>query len=179
MTIEYKSAEDFKKVEAARKKNGRATYYNADLHQDIEIGEDLEAALILLPANAKQECRQRFDAQTEQSDRVQKRNSILKDALRTDLDNAQAQTSELQQKVTELQSFKEKFQTFAEVGEIGLILRDSQLDMDELVVAYDRAKNRAVVSGILLGRTDLATITPELDKERKSWTRVLAEYSAT
>lgn len=179
MTIEYQNADEFRKVEAARKKSGRPTYFNASQLIDLEISEDLEAALILLPADAKQECRQRFDAQNEQSDRVQTRDSILKAALKQDIDNAQVQVDELQQKVTDLQEFKAKFQTYADVGEIGLILRDAQLDMDELVMAYDRAKHRAVVAGSLIGRTDLSTITPALDKERKSWTRVLSEYSAT
>lgn len=179
MTITYRDSGDFQKVEAARKRNGRPTYYSADQGTDVEISQDFEAALILIPASAKQECRQRFDAQDEQAERVQKRDGILKAALKVDAENAQDQLTELQEKITTLQSFKEKFQSFAEVGEIGLLLRDAQLDMDELILAADRAKNRAVVAVALADRVDNGSISDALNKERQSWSRVLTEYSAT
>lgn len=176
MPIKFDSTDQAQKVQTARKTN-RPTYFDATLGKDVEISSDMEAALILIPASARQEARQRIDEQTQQTDRAKKRDAVLTAALKIDFDNASAQIKELEDKVTSLQGFNAKFATYASVAEIGTLLRDAALGMDELVMAADRAKHRQVCASILTDKVQQGGITEALDNERKSWTRVLSSYS--
>jgi len=175
MTIQYKDATEAGKVDAQAKKT-KPTYYNAELKKKIPISDDLEAALILLPANAKQQCQQALTAQLEQVERVQKRDSILKAALKVEFDNASAQVSELTQSLNQFQGFKQQFQTYASVAEIGTILRDAQVGNDEKVLAFDRALNRKVMAAILTERVENNTASDDVNKERQELANVLIEY---
>jgi hypothetical protein len=176
MTIKFRDTSEYKKVEGAKKAT-RPSYYNADIQANIEISEDFEAALVLLPSSVREQARKRLDAQTPATDRMQKRNGILKAALQVEIENAAAQDDELQNSMTDLQEFKSKFSEYAEVGEVGLLLRDAQIDMDEMIMASDRAKHRLVCASILSSRIETDGISPDLDKERKSWLNVLIAYS--
>ncbi len=176
MPIRFDSTDQAQKVATSRKTT-RPSYFDATLGQDTEISMDMEAALILIPNEARQEARQRIDHQTEQTDRTRKRDAVLGAALQVDFDNASAQIHELENKVTSLQNFTDKFAKFASVGEIGTLLRDTQLGIDEFIMRADRAKNRQVMASLLRDRVRQNGISEELDQERKSWTRVLTEYS--
>lgn len=175
MPIRFNDVGEAQKV-AANRKTTRPSFFDAATSHDQEISEDMEAALILIPAESRQQASQRIDAQTEQTDRVKKRDAILLAALTVDLENADAQVRELDTKVNDLQAFTAKFAAYASVSEIGTLLRDTQLGTDELIMAADRAKHRQVCATVLAQRIERSGISEALDNERKSWTRVLHEY---
>ena len=171
------TTEEYEIVETFRKRSGRPTYYSADQASDQEITTDMEAALILAPPDAKQECRTRLALTATQAEYQLTRKSILKTALSVDLNNAKSQYGESLLQMTTQQSFVSKFERFAEVGEIGLLLRDAQLGLDEEQMRADRAQHQVVCSTILLQRLLLDGVSTELLLEQKSWMRVLSEYT--
>ncbi len=178
MPIKFRDESEFAKVDAGRKRAGRPSFFNADTGLDQEISADFEAVLILLPATTKAEARQKFDAQSQPVERIQKRDAVLAAALAIDAENATAQMSELQQEIEQLQNFKAAFSKYAEVGEIGLLLRDAQLDMDETVARFEQAQNLKTVTNVLNEKLQNNGITDDLNQERQSWSRVLTEYGS-
>lgn len=160
-------------------KSSRPSYFNAESGLDKQISADFEAVLILTDASSKQQAMTRLQEQTQATEDQQKRDALLIQALDQELDNAEATLQEL---TTELQQF-EQFQTsfisnpsFKQVPEVGLLVRDLQLGVDETLLAKERTKHLAVVSGILRGRATTNGVSAELSKERDSWTGVLTAY---
>jgi hypothetical protein len=177
MAIRFHDTTEAATVDAGRKKTGRPSYYNADDKLETEISSDFEAVLILVPDSAREQARTKTSQQTPKNERQRKRDSVLRAALRVDGDNATAKYEELQDATSDLSSFKEQFGEYASVGEVGLLLRDAQLGEDEVVLAMERAKHQMVCVSVLAERLSNQGISEDLEKERKSWSAVLSEYS--
>jgi len=177
MALVFKDSGEAQKVAAGRKKSGRPTYYSADHRNEIEISEDFEAVLILVPAAAREQARVKLTTQTASVERQQQRDTVLKAALQKDFDNAAAQQQELESVVTANQEFKDQFAQYASVGEVGLLLRDAQIDTDEQLLAAERAKHRQVCVSVLLERISSGGVTEDIGRERESWSNVLTEYT--
>ncbi len=138
----------------AKRKPVRPSYYSADLGVDIEISEDFEAVLILLPSSAKQQVQQAINRRSQPDQAKRKRDTILKAALAVDLEVANAQideaTSTLQQNDTVTNSLRDP--RFMSVPETKLLMDAVQASSDELLLQRQRAKHNGVMA-TLIGRS--------------------------
>lgn len=160
-------------VEAGRKKV-KPEYYDAEARKTKEIDNDLEAALILIPAEAKAEAVARIEKQEAPVRRILQRNAILKQALEVDIENANTVINAL--RVTEdLETFRQKFLVFRDVTGLSNIIDATQLAIEETVMLNDRAKHDLVIA-TLIEKQVANGVTDELDKERKSWAAVIKQY---
>lgn len=177
MAYRFKDEKDMAKVEGLRRKPSRPEYMSAGLRQRIEISEDFESVLILMPPSTREEARQHLRQQDEPVDRIKRRDAILGTALGIDIDNATAQDEEIQNSLQQFQTLIGKLNSFGEVAETALLVRDLQIDKDEAILAGDRAKHRLIVSALIRDRIQTHSVAKEIDEERKSWSAVLGEYS--
>lgn len=175
MTIQLENKE-LQQVQAKRKPV-RPVYYSADLGVDIEISEDFEAVLILLPSSAKQQIQQAINRRSQPDAARKKRDTILKAALAVDLEVANAQideaTATLQQNTTVTQTLKDP--RFLAVPETALLMDAVQASSDETLLQRQRAKHNGVMA-TLIDRSIDTTKDTEMAAQFASLSDLLRKY---
>jgi len=157
----------------------RPTYWDSVTGLDTQISLDFEAALIMVGSSTREDARSRLSQQDKQTDRQKSRDAILKVMLTAEGDIATKQVEELNSQIGKFETFKQKFiatEELRQVPETARLVGDTQLGIDEMVMLSERAQHRGVVAAVVAARLEKHGVTDERDRQRKSWTRVLAAY---
>ncbi len=174
-------SEEAQQVNAKRKSPslGRPSYYNADIGGNFEISEDFEAVLILLQPSIKQEILQVLNVQPPTSSRTVKRDQLLAECLEADDANLTAMHEELYGESQSIGNIISRLQSdprFLEVSEVGMLIKDLQLNREESEVKRGRVFNDLVFNNLQRIRLNEEGASKRAQKQRESWKRVLVEY---
>ncbi len=157
---------------SGKRKADKPTFYNAQTGTEEPISLDFESFLILAPQDLKDSTVDWIEkSQQPAAARSADRDALLKEAITAELEDSTAWLEEMDKKIEDFREFRDRFQVgqFADVPEIGLMLRDLQTGLDEVMHHRGRAKHLVVMSTVIQGRLETDGVTEAQAKETASW----------
>lgn len=178
----------------------RPDYYSFAHQQSIPISEDLEAFIILMPPEARQDVVNWIKENTRYANQNTARNDLLAESLNLEMADADAQLVELNTMLNNYNKFRESYfknifpetsqnsttnssvmptkqQRFASVAEVGQVLSDLNTAVQENLSLQDRAQHLRVLSSILLQILNGSKITPDQKSQAASWAGPFSTYT--
>jgi hypothetical protein len=161
---------------------GRPKYWDPDAKVEQEITADMEAVVLLTPAQQRQQAVQYMRGdQKAATDSASQRDACLLAALSVDAEVANQQIGDLAGQSRQLAQIQQvvKNPAFQEVADVGPFVRAMQLGTDEQVHALDQAKHRLVAAAVQTARVLAGGVTADQKKSVESWAQVLSAYTGS
>lgn len=154
-------------------------YYSAQTKQEIPIGRDFEAYLILSPSELKSSAISWVKRAVALAKKNEDRDEIHRLLLVKEKENAEKLIAGYDKDLQDFNEFRSKFEatsTFGSVPEVQLFLNDLQSVIDESVVNRDRAFFDETMALVMERFQDQEEDTPDQTEQLQSWSGVLSEY---
>jgi hypothetical protein len=161
-----------------KRKAQRPTYYNKNTGQEVNISEDFEKFLILLPGGTKKQAVAWITQSVSMKTRQIDRDLLLREAILTETEDTQAAILELAVQTTAFTLFRQAVEAgkFAEVGELGTMLSDLQEGLDEELLYEERMKHlKKLLTAVQLDLDSLGLSSDGI-KQTQSWISPLLAY---
>lgn len=169
---------DADKIKYGRKET-RPSYYNAATKEEKLISLDFEAYLILLPDSQKNEIITQLKKVKNEGNKRKDRDELLTLALTKDLSNANLLHTEAKNELASFTKFRDSLsiEGYAEVTELGQMITNLQLTIDEDLHAYDRIEHLQILTEVMQLIFNKGKLSNDTLKELDSWVAVITEYA--
>lgn len=176
MAVQLTGAE-LAKVTANRKAQ-RPTYYNSKTGQDVNISEDFESFLILLPKATKKQGVTWLTQSVTLRQRQLDRDLLLREAISSETDDANAVLLELSLQTLAFTQFRDavKAGKFAETAELGLMLGDMQAGLDEELMYEERQNHLKKLLAVVEQDLNSLGLDANTIQQTQSWLASLLAY---
>ena len=167
---------DSDKIKYGRKET-RPSYY--DSASKTEKSLDFEAYLILLGDSKKHELISQLKKVKKEGNKRKDRDELLSLALSKDLSNAKILHDAASKELSEFTEFRNNLSVegYAEVTELGQLISNLQLTIDEDLHSYDRIEHLQILTEVLQLIFNQGKLSEDTIKELDSWLSVINEYS--